>query len=62
MLTVSGLQLTMIEFESFVTAHTVQSGRGGLSTFLQVYGMIIGPMLGQGVGLLPGEDIEKRGV
>ena len=51
-----------MEFESFVTAHTVQSECEGLSTFLQVYGMIIGLMLRQGVGLLPEEDIEKRGV
>ena len=51
-----------MEFKSFVTAYTVQSEHEGLSTFLQVYGVIIGPMLEQGVSLLPEEDIEKRGI
>ena len=52
----------MTEFKSFVTAHTVQSECRSLSTFLQVYDMIIELMLKQGVSLLPEEDIKKRGV
>ena len=52
----------MTEFESFITAHTVQSEHRDLSTFLQVYDVIIRPMLEQGVSLLPEEDIEKCGV
>ena len=52
----------MTEFKSFVTAYTVQSEHRDLSTFLQMYDVIIELMLEQGVSLLSEEDIKKRGV